>query len=489
MLDRILYEAARRHGDRPALIDGAGTRTYAELEAVSTAVGQALLDLGVAPGDRVGLHAFNSWEWVAAYHGILRAGATVVPINALLTADEVDFILRDCNAVALIGSDESLARVADATTEITSLSFSAFADLKPAAPLQPSLEPDAVASIAYTSGTTGHPKGAVQTHRSVYLNMALTATMHGRTDRDVLVTALPAAHVYGNVAINSTLMAGGTVALLERFEPAAALESISRHRATLFEGVPAMYSRLAADENLAAADLSTLRACTVGGQTIATSVVEEWEARTGAPLLELWGMTEVCGLGTTHPLYAPNVHGSIGVALPGISIRVATFDDDAIEAAPDEPGELQVSGPIVMHSYHGNPTATAEAFTADGWLKTGDVATLDRHRYARVVDRRKDVILSGGYNVYPAELERVVAACPGVELVAVGSASHSDLGEVPKAYVVPRPGADVDEATIISHCRAHLASYKIPAKVAFVENLPTTSTGKLLRRSLGELDV
>jgi long-chain acyl-CoA synthetase len=348
--------------------------------------------------------------------------------------------------------------------------------------------PTSLSTIGYTSGTTGHPKGAMQSHLAVYLNCALTGTMHVRTADDIVVTALPAPHVYGNVVINSLFMAGGTVVLMERFDPAEALGLIAEHRATLFEGVPTMYAMMLAQSDGDAYDLSSLTRCTVGGQTIATSMIEAWERRSGAPLIELWGMTELAGLGTTHALYAPNVHGSVGVALPGVEVRVASFDDASVTMPAGEPGELMVRGPIVMLGYFGNEAATAETIEPDGWLHTGDVAVADAYGRFSIVDRRKDMIITSGYNVYPAEIERVIAGHPAVAMVAVGSQADELKGELARAYVVLRPGATVTEAEIVEHCQPHLAAYKLPRSVQFVEDLPKTSTGKIMRRELRKLD-
>jgi long-chain acyl-CoA synthetase len=352
----------------------------------------------------------------------------------------------------------------------------------------PATAPDALSTIAYTSGTTGHPKGAMQSHRAVFLNCALTGTMHVRTERDILVTALPAPHVYGNIVINSLFMAGGTVMLMERFDPEGALERIAHHGATLFEGVPTMYMTMLAQPSLGRFDLSSLTRCTVGGQTIAEAVMGAWEERTHAPLIELWGMTELAGAGTTHALYAPNVHGSIGVALPGVEVRVAAFDDAARTMPPGEPGELMVRGPIVMQGYYGNAQATQDTIEPDGWLHTGDVAVADDAGYFRIVDRRKDMIITAGYNVYPAEVERVLASHPAVAMSAVGAVPDEVRGELARAYVVLRPGTSATEAELIDFCRPHLAAYKLPRSVRFVADLPKTSTGKIMRRELHTLD-
>jgi long-chain acyl-CoA synthetase len=414
----------------------------------------------------------------------------------------VVFVLNDCGSRAIVTSVDKAAAVTQLRSQAPALEnvivfgdgpedTVAFEHLlavgdRTEAIAEPS--PTSLSTIAYTSGTTGHPKGAMQSHLAVYLNCALTAAMHVRTADDIVVTALPVPHVYGNVVINSIFMAGGTVVLMERFDPAEALRLIARHRATLFEGVPTMYAMMLAQPDADSYDLSSLTRCTVGGQTIATTVIEAWERRSGAPLIELWGMTELAGLGTTHALYAPNVHGSIGVALPGVEVRVASFEDASVTMAPDAPGELMVRGPIVMLGYYGNDVATRETIEPDGWLHTGDVAVSDPYGRFSIVDRRKDMIITGGYNVYPAEIERVIAGHPAVAMVAVGSQADEVKGELARAYVVLRAGTSATEAEIIDHCRPHLAAYKLPRSVQFVDDLPKTSTGKIMRRELRKLD-
>ena len=493
----ILPAAAARFGDKIALVTAARTLTYTELDALSDRVTAGLVSRGVRPNEPVSLYSQNRWEWVVAYHGALKAGAVVNPVNVMLTREELVFVLRDCGAAAVFTGADQAAAVAELTRELpqlrTVVGFGgetdgalAFDELLTADGPVPAIstEPDGPCTIGYTSGTTGYPKGAVQSHRAVLLNCALTATMHGRTERDVVVTALPAPHVYGNVVINGTFLAGGTVVLMERFVPAQALRLIGEHRATLFEGVPAMYAMMLTDPALDAADLSSLTRCTVGGQTIPTSTIERWQERSGAALIELWGMTEISGLGTTHALYSPPVLGSIGVSLPGIEVRVADLDDSSRDARRGEPGELMVRGPIVMLRYHGNPEATAEAIDPDGWLHTGDVATMDEFGHLFVVDRRKDMIITGGYNVYPAEIERVLAAHPAVAMVAAGPVPDPVKGELACAYVVLADGASATEEELIAFAGERLAAYKRPRMVQFVATLPATSTGKIMRREL-----
>ncbi|MBD5606688.1 MAG: AMP-binding protein, partial [Candidatus Eremiobacteraeota bacterium] len=370
----ILRVAARRFGPKTALVTARRTLSFAELDATADRVAAGLIARGIGPGDRVSLLGQNRWEYVVAYHGVLKAGAVVNPLNVMLTDDEVAYVANDCGAVAIFCEAARAPGIAALRAGVPSLAHvicfdgddagaTAFATLLEGDAPPPAFEADrlGLCTIGYTSGTTGRPKGAMQSHRAVLLNCALTATMHGRSERDVVVTALPAPHVYGNVAINGTLLAGGTVVLMSRFDAAEALALVAEHRATLIEGVPTMYAMMLASPEIERADLSSITRSTVGGQTMSTAVIKAWEARThGAPLLELWGMTEIAGLGTTHAIHAPNVHGSIGVALPGVQVAVLSLDDRTTRAAPNTAGELCIRGPLNMLGYYGRPDWTAD---------------------------------------------------------------------------------------------------------------------------------
>jgi long-chain acyl-CoA synthetase len=255
----------------------------------------------------------------------------------------------------------------------------------------------------------------------------------------------------------------------------------------MFEGVPAMYSMMLSDPVCGDASLTSITRSTVGGQTIALSTIEAWQQKTGAPLIELWGMTELAGLGSTHWHDQPPVPGSIGVALDCIELRIADLTDTSKDAPVGEPGELMARGPLVMLEYFGNPEATAQTIEPDGWLHTGDVAYVNETGHYFIVDRRKDMIITAGYNVYPAEIERVLAGHPAVALVAVGPVPDEVRGELAKAYVVLKEGATASEQEIIDFCTDKLAPYKRPRQVAFVPALPQTSTGKIMRRELIKL--
>jgi long-chain acyl-CoA synthetase len=343
--------------------------------------------------------------------------------------------------------------------------------------------------MGYTSGTTGHPKGAMLSHRAIAMNVALTAVMHVRTAADVVVSALPCAHVYGNVVMNGALAYGSTLVLHKAFNEQAVLESIQRHKATMLEGVPTMYMYLLNSPELGRYDLSSLTRCTVGGQTMPVAKMQQVEQTFGCPLIELWGMTELGGLGTTHTAYGPHTLGSIGVPLPHVEARIARVGEPTATQPAGEVGELMIRGPIVMKGYYGRDEATRETIEPDGWLHTGDLAYQDKDGNIFIVDRAKDMIITGGYNIYPAELERVIAQHPSVAMVAVGGLPDEMRGELAVAYVVPAQGRTVDGDEIIAFCRQQLAAYKVPRAVKVVADLPKTSTGKIMRRELKKLAV
>ena len=502
-IGQIPAEAARCYGDRVALIVPDRELTFNELEALTNRCANALVALGVQPGDRVTLYSGNCWEWVVSYYGALKVGAVINPINVMLTPGEVEFVANDCGASIVIASYEKALSIAgvkeksgvreliafgDEAMPEGMLSFNEILAASDVAFEVADIDPDSLSTIGYTSGTTGHPKGACLSHRNILLNVAMTALMHQHSDRDTVVTALPCPHVYGNVIMSCAIQNGSTLVLHPAFEEATILQSIQDHKATRFEGVPTMYMFLLNHPQLVDYDLSSLCCCTVGGQTMPKPKMEEVEARFGCPLIEVWGMTELGGLGTTFAANGPIKKGSIGVPIPYVQARIADTEDAGKTLPPGEVGELMIKGGIVMQGYYGNEQATRESIEPDGWLHTGDVASMDEDGCIFIVDRKKDMILTAGFNVYPAEIERVAAGHPDVALVAVGSIPDEAKGELAKAYIVPKTGATPDADDIIAYCREHLAAYKVPRAVQFVDDLPKTSTGKVMRRELKTLD-
>jgi long-chain acyl-CoA synthetase len=498
----VLPEAARRYGDKCALVSEGRAFSFNDLDEKSSRLANGLIAIGVEAGDRVTIYSQNCWQWIVSYYAAHKIGAVANPINVMLTPDEVAYVVSDCGAKALLATrdkGEPLLGLKDGTSLNEIIIFDS--DVPDGArsfdsmlyESSPNLQignvpSDALSTICYTSGTTGHPKGAMHSHRNVITNAALTATLTVRTGHDTVVTALPCPHVYGNVVMNTCFIYGMTLVLLPLFDEVKVMSAIEEHKATMFEGVPTMYMYLLAHPDFDNFDLSSLTRCTVGGQTMPAAKAEEFEARVGCPLLELWGMTEIAGVGTVNPWYGENRHGSIGIALPSVECRIADVDEASRTLDANEVGELMIRGPIVMQGYYGNEQATSETIEADGWLHSGDLAKMDEDGYVWIVDRKKDMILTAGYNIYPAELERVIAMHPSVALAAVGSRPDEAKGEIAKAYIVLKPGAEADAESIMALCRKHLAAYKVPRQIQFVDDVPKTSTGKVMRRKLHTLD-
>ncbi|MGO9371246.1 MAG: class I adenylate-forming enzyme family protein [Syntrophobacteraceae bacterium] len=493
--------AAERYGHKTALIFQDKAFTFRDLENLTNRLAQSLRKLGINPGERVSIYSNNSWEWVVSYYAIAKLGGVINPINVMLKPEEVCFVVQDCGAKAIILSADKAGPTREATKGVPGLEhiisyenagegilfFQDLLDKGSPEPMRSSAGHGDISTIGYTSGTTGHPKGASLTHRAVLVNACMTANMHMKTSQDRVVTALPCAHVYGNVVMHGELALGGTLILLPRFSELDALQAIQKYRATMFEGVPTMYMYLLSYPDLHKFDLSSLTRCTVGGQTMSVDKMVEVEKRFGCPLLELWGMTELAGLGTTHPYYGKNKLGSIGVPLPYTEAKIVDAEDAAKTLKAGEIGELMFRGPIVMEEYWGNEEATRETIEEDGWLHTGDICYMDEDGYIFVVDRKKDMIITAGYNIYPAELERVILKLEKVAICAVGKEPDELKGELAKAFVVLKPGERATEDEILSFCREHLANYKVPRGVYFVDDVPKTSTGKIMRRKLADL--
>lgn len=499
-LGQVASQASAQFGAKEALVFNDRSFDFNELNDLVETVASNLVAAGVTPGAVVTLYAGNSWKWIVCYYAIARAGGVINPVNTMLTPEELRYVVDDCGAKVVIASEDKIEG-AQAVLDVLDAAFhfgdTAHGDIAPfsklletnAAPApEVNPEPGSLSTICYTSGTTGHPKGAMQSHRAVIMNGAMTAQMQMRGASDVMVSALPCPHVYANVVMQAMMFYGAKLVLHERFDPAAALADITKHKATMFDGVPTMYMYMLNDAALKSTDFSSLTRAYVGGQTMPVATMKAVEEAFGAPLIELWGMTEIAGLGSTHPLYGENKHGSIGCALPYCELRIASPEEPETVMSVDEVGELQVKGPITMLGYFGAEEKTRETILPSGWLRTGDLGRMDADGCVYIVDRLKDMILTGGFNVYPAEIERVLAAHPSVAIAAVGRKADELKGEIAKAYVVLKDGAEPDEASIHAFCREHLAAYKQPREIQFVEDVPKTSTGKIMRRELHTLD-
>src|SRR4051794_21749985 len=501
-IGQILPVAAQRFGARTALLVGDRVFSFAELEALSNRAADGLVAAGVEPGDRVALYGPNCWEWLVAYYGVSKTGAVLIPVNVMLTAGEVRYVVEDSGTRVVIASGDKgepllnlrgTGNLQDVVlwAEDVPTGATAFAELLSSG--SPEFSPVArdggeLAAICYTSGTTGRPKGAMQPQRAVIGAAVGTAVMAARGPGDRVIYSLPLPHVYGSCVFNAAMMAGSTLIMIPRFDAETVLRAIGEHRATLMDGVPTAYYYLLAHPDFDAYDLSSLTRCWVGGQTLPAAKAIEFTARTGCPIHEVWGMTELAGAASANPVVGPSKPGTIGIPLPGNAMQVVDMDDPTIVLGPGERGELMFRGPLVMQGYYGKEEATRASIEPAGWLHSGDIATVDDDGYFTIVDRKTDMILTAGFNVYPAELERVLCMHPAVALAAVTGVPDEAKGELAKAYVVLKPGSTATAEELVAHCRGHLAAYKIPRAVQFVDEVPITASGKIMRRLLKDLD-
>ncbi|EQB12862.1 hypothetical protein RLDS_18985 [Sphingobium lactosutens DS20] len=499
-LGEVAAEAANRFGDREALVFEDRSFSFRDIGALVEGAASGLARIGVRQGDIVTLYACNCWEWIVSYYAIARVGAVINPVNTMLTSSELQYVMRDCGARVIITSPDKLGQVAPLIGKVEAviafhgdlpdgvLDFGAMLDHADSSLPMPTVSADSLSTICYTSGTTGHPKGAMQSHRAVLLNGAMTAQMQMRSATDVMLSALPCPHVYANVVMQAMMLQGAKLVLHRRFDARAVLHDVQCHRATVLDGVPTMYMYMLDEPSIDECDLSSLTRLYVGGQTMPAATMAQVEKRFDAPIIELWGMTEIAGLGTTHPLWGQNLHGSVGCALPYCQLRVADPAAPEVALSEGEVGELQIKGPMTMMGYYGDDARTAETLLAGGWLRTGDLARIDAFGRAFVVDRLKDMILTGGFNIYPAEIERVLAEHPAISMAAVGRQADPVKGEIAKAYIVLRQGYQIEAHEIETFCRERLAAYKCPRLIQFVDELPRTSNGKVMRRELHKLD-
>jgi malonyl-CoA/methylmalonyl-CoA synthetase len=469
---------AAERGDAQALeVDGAAA-SHGELDDRGARVAGFLRERGVAKGDRVLVCAPTSLELVVAYLGTLRAGATAIPCDAALTADELAHLLADARPAAAFVAPEAREQLDRAGSVATVVAIDgpgdgvpALADALEARPIAPEADPGP-AMLAYTSGTTGRPKGVPLTHANVLASIRGAMLAWRWTADDVLVHALPLSHQHGLSGVNITLLAGSRAVVARRFEPVALCEAIAS-RATVLFAVPAMYERLDAWEGIAEADFSSLRLAVSGSAPLSPALAERIAARLGQVPLERYGSTEA-GLDVSNLYDGPRRPGRVGWPLPGIELRLS--DDD----------EILLRGPQVFDGYWERPDATAEALSDDGWFRTGDLGRLDeRDGSLEITGRSKELIISGGLNVYPREVEIVLEEHAAVERVAVAGVPSERWGEEVVAFVVA--GGDLDADALIARCRERLSAYKCPKRVVVLDELPVNRMGKVRRDALATM--
>ncbi len=507
----LLEDSAREVPERTAIIFDGIKLSYAELNGAANQVANGLVQAGIQAGDTVALSCPNLPYFPIVYYGILKAGAVVMPLNSLLKQREIAYHLRDADAKAYFCFEGT------PDLPLGEMGFTAFQDVdsckpfflmtaNPAAPspiegaktlgmlmynqhtrfetVQP--HPDETAIILYTSGTTGQPKGAELSHCNLLLNARLSDTMYPRADHDVHLITLPLFHSFGQtVQMNSGLYNRATLVLLPRFTPDAAFSAMERENVTFFAGVPTMYWALLKHPGADRYDLEKiarhLRLCISGGAAMPVEVMRAFEDKFRVKILEGYGLSETSPVATFNRLDRESKPGSIGLPVWGVSVRIVNPDDQ--DVGTNELGEIVIRGHNVMKGYYKRPEATAEAMR-NGWFHTGDIGQRDEDGYIYIVDRVKDMIIRGGFNVYPREIEEVLMTHPAVSLAAVIGVPHERHGEEVKAFVILKEGAQLTEAELVAWCKENMADYKYPRHIEFRTTLPMTATGKILKSEL-----
>jgi long-chain acyl-CoA synthetase len=516
-LASLLEGSAASYPDRTAVVLGDTRLTYTQVDAAASQVANLLVSRGIEPGDKVALSCPNLPYFPIVYYGILKAGATVVPLNVLLKGREVAYHLDDSDAKAYfcfqgtpdlpIGAE---GHAGFTQTDSCEHFFVITADPAAESPIEGTetlgramatqsptfdtveVDGDDTAVILYTSGTTGQPKGAELMHRNMISNATASDALFdadpGRPD--TLLCVLPLFHSFGQTVIqNAGFAFGGTVVLLPRFEAGPALGLMEKEGVTFFAGVPTMYWGLLGALDDSGVDVkkvaSTVRVAVAGGSALPVEVHKDFERRFGVTILEGYGLSETSPVASFSVFGEPVRVGSIGKPIPGVEMKLINPEPGVREdlEGDDVVGEIAIKGPNIMKGYHGRPDATAEAIV-DGWFRSGDLGRKDADGWYYIVDRSKDMIIRGGYNVYPREIEEVLLTHPDVSLAAVIGVPHESHGEEIKAVVIRNDGATVTEDELVAWSKEQMAGYKYPRIVEFVDALPMTATGKILKREL-----
>lgn len=500
LLGEMITRGKERYPDKIALCYKDRTWTYTELEDQTNQAARGLQGLGIKKGDRVGLLHMNSPYFIISYFAIVKLGAVVVPINVMFKGEEITFLMNNAQAAAMIvgANFEPLIKairpglstvknivLVDTDAPAEDPGYVSFAKMLAGVTAVPQTEPiaeDDVAVFLYTSGTTGHPKGAMLTHRNLVSNAAATAEATDTTEKDNTLCVLPMFHSFAwTCCVLLQLYTCGTVTIMESFVPQTVLNTIIKRKTTIIAAVPTMYAVMLQVPEVNPADFVHIRLAYSGGASLPVQILNRIAGKYGIKIAEGYGLSECSPVCTINPYKGVRKPGSIGVAIPGVELKIV--DDNGAELPRGEAGELIVKGPNVMKGYFNLPEATAETLK-NGWCYTGDVAHMDGEGYVFIVDRKKDLILVGGLNVYPREIEEILYTHPMVAEAAVIGTPDELRGEAVKAVIALKAGETATEREIIKFCQEKLANYKLPKIVEFVEALPKTSTGKILKRAL-----
>jgi long-chain acyl-CoA synthetase len=488
-LAQNLIDSAAREGPHPALRMDEAALSYDEFRDAARRVASGLRSRGLEPGDRVGMVLPNVLSFPIVFYGALMAGAAVVPMNPLLKAREIEYYLKDSGARLIVAAEQSAEPAAEAARSVgidaVAVGLAMPEELMDEQPLDAPVgrSDEDTAVILYTSGTTGQPKGAELTHASLNSNARTTQeTLLEGTPDDVIMGCLPLFHVFGlTCSLNAAVLAGSLLTLIPRFDGAKALEVIERDGVTVFEGVPTMFSAMLHQPGTDARDMSSLRLCVSGGSAMPVEVMRSFEEAFGCIVLEGYGLSETSPVASFNHPHAQRKPGSIGTPIRGVEMRLV--DDDGKDVADAEVGEIAIRGENVMKGYWQREEDTAKAIP-DGWFRTGDLARQDEEGYYFIVDRKKEMIIRGGYNVYPREIEEALYEHPAVAEAACIGITHPDLGEEVGAAVALKPGASAGVDELRDFVKQRVAGYKYPRHLWLVDALPKGPTGKILRRAV-----
>lgn len=505
-LAQSVYERAVNQPEKAAYIFHNESVSYGEFEQSVATFAGALQQLGIEEGDHVGLLVGNTPHFLITLYASWRIGAVVVPMNPTYTAKELSYIIQNSDAKVLVGLDKLAPLFAQADklfpnvehiiaceTDEDSVQQCLEIDKRPhlfkalmagAAPVTESihLEKNDTAIILYTSGTTGLPKGAMLSHENVFSNARDIGTYLQMTAEDRVVATLPIFHVFAlTVVVNAPLHRGATILLEPQFSPERVLQTIREQKATVFAGVPTMYNFIYQYEGAKKEDYASIRLSISGGDSLPVSLLENFEKKFDTRISEGYGLSEASPVTCFNPLDRERIPGSIGMSIVNVENKVV--DENGVELAKGEVGELIARGPNIMKGYYKMPEETANTIK-DGWLHTGDMAREDEDGYFYIVDRKKDMIIVGGYNVFPREVEEVLYSHPDIVEAAVVGMTQDDFGEEVHAHVVLKNGSNLTEGNIIDFCSENLVKYKLPSVVHFKDELPKGPTGKILKKDL-----
>lgn len=508
-LPEVLQQTTENYPQHTAFVFANRQWTYQEFNDLVSQLANALIGLGLAPGGRVGIYLPNCPQFIIGYYGILRSGGAVVPINPLLTGDDLSFIIKDSGLQIFITCNDLLPALEQIeygdlkiiVTDIQALlspeskapsaanhfSLETLIHAAPKTEPQINIDHQSVANLQYTGGTTGRSKGAILTHVNLIANALQFLEWFKNVYQEGegrFLGVIPFFHIYGlTTSMNAPIMSASSIILHSRFDINEIMQSINKYKPNLFMGVPAMYAAIGMRDNQEY-DLSSIRACVSGSAPLPPAIQERFQKVTGGKLVEGYGLSEASPIVTVNPIYGKVKIGSIGIPFSDTTIRIVNPENGEDITEPEQIGELWVKGPQVMQGYWNNPEET-ELVLTDGWLHTGDLVQMDEDGYIYVADRLKDMIIMGGEKIYPRELEDFLYTHPAVKEVAVIGIPHPLRGEVPKAFVVLKEGAEVTGQELRRYCIAHLSRFKVP-KVQIIEALPRNSVGKVLRRLLRE---